>query len=81
MENKLAEKKAVLEVIETMIGGIHWETENKQQKVKNWKDIQQVAIDSGEEVDPDCWDAQQARNAEVWLNALDTVKKHLEKLI
>ena len=81
MENKLAEKKAVLEVIETMIVGVHWETENKQQKVKNWKDIQQVAMDSGEEVDPECWDAQQARIAEVWLSALDTVKKHLEKLI
>jgi hypothetical protein len=81
MESKLAEKKAVLDVIETMIGGVHWETENRQQKVKNWEDIKRVAMDSGEEVDPDCWDAQQARSAEAWLNALETVKKHLEKLI
>lgn len=81
MESKLMEKKAVLDVIETMISGVHWETENRQQKVKNWEDIKKVATDSGEEVDPECWDAQQARIAEVWLSALDTVKKHLEKLI
>ena len=48
MESKLMEKKAVLDVIETMIGGVHWETENRQQKVKNWEDIKQVATDSGE---------------------------------
>ena len=81
MESKLMEKKAVLDVIEYMMSGIHWETENRQQKVKNWEDIKQAAMDSGEEVDPDCWDAQQARIAEIWLNALETVKKHLEKLI
>ena len=81
MESKLMEKKAVLDVIDYMMSGIHWETENKQQKVKNWEDIKQTATDSGEEVDPDCWDAQQARIAETWLNALETVKKHLEKLI
>lgn len=81
MESKLMEKKAVLDVIEDMMGGVHWTQESKQKAIEDWEALKKASEEAGEEVDPDCWNAQQARNAEIWLNALETVKKHLEKLI
>jgi len=81
MENKLMEKKAILDVIEDMMGGVHWTQESKQKAIEDWKALKKASEETGAEVDPDCWNAQQARNAEIWLNALEIVKKHLEKLI
>ena len=37
MESKLMEKKAVLDVIEDMMGGVHWSQESKQKAIEDWK--------------------------------------------
>lgn len=81
MESKLMEKKAVLDVIEYLMGGVHWTQESKQKAIEDWEALKKASAEAGEEVDPECYNAQQARKAEIWLNALETVKKHLEKLI
>ena len=82
MEKKLMEKKAVLDIIEAMLNGIDsWTVERRQEKIDNWERLKKASAEAGEEVDPNCWNAREAQEAREWFNALETVKKHLEKLI
>ena len=81
MESKLKEKMAVLDIIDTMVNSLDWTIQNKNRDIADWKALEKASREAGEEIDPDNWNIRQAQAAEVWLAALDTVKKHLEKLI
>ena len=82
MEKKLKEKMAVLDIINDMLSHVeYWTKDSKEKAIEDWEALKKASAEAGEEVDPECYNAKQARDAEIWLAALDTVKKHLEKLI
>ena len=87
MENKLNEKKAILDVLESIIDNMDWTLKNKEEAVDSYKKArkaeQETAADEGR--DPDYssleWERKNADRAAEFLTAYETVKKHLEKLI
>lgn len=87
MEQKLNEKKAILEVIESLLDNMKWTVDSKNGAIEtwanDWKTEQEIAKEEGREPNPDCdtYDRRQAERAEEFLKAYEIVKKHLEKLI
>ena len=81
MEKKLMEKRMVLDVIDRMMSGLEWTIQSKQNDIQTWKDTVKEARENGEEPDTHSYAKREADDAENWLAALETVKKHLEKLI
>lgn len=87
MESKLMEKKALLEVIESILDSMDWTVKNKQGIVEAYDTVRKAerenAIAEGREPDYSCleWERKNAAQADEFLKAYETVKKHLEKLI
>lgn len=81
MEDKLKEKKAMIEVLENMISGMSWSVEGKKNEIERYQKDIQSDIDNGLEVAADDWRYTAIENAKSFLAAYDVVMKQLEKLI
>ena len=83
MEQKIMEKRAMLEVVEAVNNALtgRWTMQEKQEAIAAWKEEQATAKANGEEADPEGWVARRAKEAEAYLAAVETVMKHIEKLI
>lgn len=87
MEQKLNEKKAILEVIESILDNMEWTVKSKGETIEQYqiarKAEQEAARDEDREPDYSSieWERRNADRADDFLNAYETVKKHLEKLI
>ena len=77
--NKLTEKKNLLNVIESIMNNMEWCLEDKQRDVERWEEEKKAAKEEGRE--PDTWTQNAAENAAAFLKAWSEVEKHLEKLI
>ena len=82
MESKLMEKKAIIEVLESIMNGTEWVIESKKQDIqRHLQSIETEENETGEKVADDDWRYSAVRGCRAYLDAFETVKKHLEKLI
>ena len=87
MESKLMEKKALLEVIESILDNMDWTVKSKKETWEAYIAAMQAEQDNakeeGREPDFSCleYERKNAARADDFLKAYETVKKHLEKLI
>ena len=81
MESKLMEKKAIIEVLESIVSGMEWPVERKQEEIKRYRDDIKTDKENGVEIDPDDWRLKAIAANEKYLAAYESVIKHLEKLI
>ena len=81
MENKLREKRAIIEVMENMLSGIGWTLDSKKNEIEEYQRRIQQEKDDGMEVSKDDWRYAQIASAQAYLDAYEIVTKHLEKLI
>lgn len=76
MENRMEEKKRMIEVLEQVLSGMEW-------TVKNWKsnidEYEKAMKENPEEVRD--WEKSQADAGRAYLETWEQVKKHLEKLL
>lgn len=76
MENRMEEKKRMIEVLEQVLSGMEW-------TVKNWKsnidDYEKAMKENPEDVRE--WEKSQADAGRAYLETWEQVKKHLEKLL
>lgn len=78
MEKKLMEKRAMLDVLDLFAAvESNWTVDGWKNEVKEWEDLTEEEKNDGNHG----WTRDNAMAAQARLDALEVVKKHLEKLL
>lgn len=81
MKQKIMEKQAILDIVDIMVTSVERNKGYQKDAIETMKSYLEECKSNGTEPYMEGWQVTEGKKAEAWLAAVDTVIKHLEKLI
>lgn len=81
MKQKIMEKQAILDIVDIMVTAVERNRDYQKDAIETMKSYLEDCKSNGTEPYMEGWQVRDGQKAEAWLAAVETVIKHLEKLI
>lgn len=81
MKQKIMEKQAILDIVDIMVTAVERNADYQRDAIETMKSYLEECKNNGTEPYMEGWQVKDGKKAEAWLSAVETVIKHLEKLI